>query len=394
MEPGLAERIAGDVADQPGALPLLQYSLTELFERRSSDRLSEADYLRSGGVVGALGRRADDIYQRLDHAGQEAARQVFLRLVTVDETAQDTRRRVARRELRGLPIETAAVDQVLDRYGEHRLLTFDRHPSTRAPTVEVAHEALLTHWDRLRGWIDERREDLLLHRRLAEAATEWEGSGKEPSYLLGGGRLEQFETLAATSDLALSGDERDLIETSRIADEEQRSKRRRRRQGILAGFGAAALVSLAAAGVAFTNQQRAADEADRATQEQARAEQEAARAEQEAARAEEETARADREAREATGRELAGESILALEEDPELAILLGLEAAEVTRSVGEPVLPEAMAPCSERFRPPGSSCESRAAADDWRSAPTASGWSPTAFDGPEAVVWDASAGRN
>ena len=263
LEPGLAERIAGDVADQPGALPLLQYSLTELFERRSSDRLSEADYLRSGGVVGALGRRADDIYQQLDHAGQEAARQVFLRLVTVDETAQDTRRRVARRELRGLPIETAAVDQVLDRYGEHRLLTFDRHPITRAPTVEVAHEALLTHWDRLRGWIDERREDLLLHRRLAEAATEWEGSGKEPSYLLGGGRLEQFETLAATSDLALSGDERDLIETSRIADDEQRTKRRRRRQGILAGFGAAALVSLAAAGVAFTNQQRAADEADR-----------------------------------------------------------------------------------------------------------------------------------
>ncbi len=288
LEPGLAERIAGDVADQPGALPLLQYSLTELFERRSSDRLSEADYLRSGGVVGALGRRADDIYQQLDHAGQEAARQVFLRLVTVDETAQDTRRRVARRELRGLPIETAAVDQVLDRYGEHRLLTFDRHPTTRAPTVEVAHEALLTHWDRLRGWIDERREDLLLHRRLAEAATEWEGSGKEPSYLLGGGRLEQFETLAASSDLALSGDERDLIETSRIADDEQRSKRRRRRQGILAGFGAAALISLAAAGVAFTNQQRAADEADRATQEQARAEQEAGRAEQEAARAEEE----------------------------------------------------------------------------------------------------------
>ena len=206
----------------------------------------------------------------------------------------------------------------------------------------MAHEALLTHWDRLRGWIDERREDLLLHRRLAEAATEWEGSGKEPSYLLGGGRLEQFETLAATSDLALSGDERDLIETSRIADDEQRTKRRRRRQGILAGFGAAALVSLAAAGVAFTNQQRAADEAERATQEQARAEQEAGRAEDEAARAEGETARADREAREATGRELAGESILALEEDPELAILVGLEAAEVTRAVGEPVLPEAM----------------------------------------------------
>jgi hypothetical protein len=69
------------------------------------------------------------------------------------------------------------------------------------------------------------REDLLLHCRLAEAATEWEGSGKEPSFVVGGGRLEQFETLAATTDLVLSGDERDLIETSRVADDEQRTKR-------------------------------------------------------------------------------------------------------------------------------------------------------------------------
>ena len=117
------------------------------------------------------------------------------------------------------------------------------------------------------------------------------------------GRWGGGPTTSTSSDLALSGDERDLIETSRIAADEQRTKRRRRRQGILAGFGVAALVSLAAAGVAFSNQQRAADEADRATQEQARAEQEAGRA--------------DREAREATSRELAGESILALEEDPE-----------------------------------------------------------------------------
>jgi class 3 adenylate cyclase/WD40 repeat protein len=391
LEPGLAERIAGDVADQPGALPLLQYSLTELFERRGSDRLSEADYLRSGGVVGALGRRADDIYQRLDHAGQEAARQVFLRLVTVDEAAQDTRRRVARRELRGLPIETAAVDQVLDRYGEHRLLTFDRHPTTRAPTVEVAHEALLTHWDRLRGWIDERREDLLLHRRLAEAATEWEGSGKEPSYLLGGGRLEQFETLAASSDLALSGDERDLIETSRIADDTQRNKRRRRRQGILAGFGVAALVSLAAAGVAFTNQQRASDEADRATQEQARAEQESARAEEEAARAEQEAARAEQEAREATGRELAGESVLALEEDPELAILLGLEAAEVTRSVGEPVLPEAIGAMQGAVQASRLELRLEGGAGNLAVSPQGEWIAADIADfGPDAVVWDAS----
>jgi serine/threonine protein kinase/DNA-binding SARP family transcriptional activator/WD40 repeat protein len=323
LESGLAAHIAGDVADQPGALPLLQYSLTELFEGRSSNRLSLDGYQALGGVVGALGRRAEMLHEQLDLAGQEAARQVFLRLVTVDETSQDTRRRVTRRELLTLPLVLTAVEQVLDRYGAHRLLTFDRHPVTRAPTVEVAHEALLSNWDRLRGWIDERREDLLVHRRLAAAVTEWEASDRGPSYLLGGGRLEQFESLAASTDLAIGGTEREFIATSRVAEDEQRTKRYRRRRAIFAALGVAALVSLGAAGVAYTNQQRAEDAAAEAEMQRISAEQ---AAEQERVAA----AEAEANAELARSRELAAAAINVLDDDPELSVLLAIQAAEVS----------------------------------------------------------------
>src|SRR5438309_10218432 len=85
-----------------------------------------------------------------------------------------------------------------------RLLSFDREPLTRTPTVEVAHEAILTQWDRLRMWIEERREDLLLHRRLAEAVEEWQDARRDPEYLPHEGRLAQFETWAGATDLALT----------------------------------------------------------------------------------------------------------------------------------------------------------------------------------------------
>ncbi|MBI1876819.1 MAG: protein kinase [Chloroflexi bacterium] len=108
LEPGLAEAISRDVGDEPGALPLLQYALTELFERSvgangHSPLLSKKAYQSIGGVLSALARRADELYAGLDSAGQEAARQLFLRLVTLGEGTEDTRRRVLRAELEAWP---------------------------------------------------------------------------------------------------------------------------------------------------------------------------------------------------------------------------------------------------------------------------------------------------
>ncbi len=258
--PGLVSQIVADVRDQPGALPLLQYALTELFAARTSDLLTLDAYLATGGVVGALGRRAEELYQRLDTRAQAACRQVFLRLVTVDPAAQDTRRRVRRRELRQLELHADALDEILTRYGEHRLLSFDREPLTRAPTVEVAHEALLTQWDRLRSWIEERREDLLLHRRLAEAVEEWQSAERDPQFLPREGRLVQFEGLASATDLALTGLEREFIDASRRQSEREllREQRANRRLRVLLAGAAILLVAAVAAGVVALLQRQSA----------------------------------------------------------------------------------------------------------------------------------------
>lgn len=138
-----------DVEEQPGALPLLQYALTELFERRRGDTLTLRGYRESGGVAGALTRRAEELVEGLTQDERSLVRQVFLRLMTLGEERQDTRRRVTLGELRSLGDERT-VDEVLELFGGARLLTFDRDTATGEGTAEVAHEALIQRWPRLR----------------------------------------------------------------------------------------------------------------------------------------------------------------------------------------------------------------------------------------------------
>ena len=319
-EPGLVAEMIADVAHQPGALPLLQYALTELFERRNEDRLTLTAYQELGGITGALSARAERIFEATDQQGRRATKQTFLRLVTLGEGRQDTRRRVTRSELDALDVEREAIDIVVDTFGRHRLLTFDREPSTREPTVEIAHEALLSAWGRLRTWIDDAREDLRQERSLARAAAEWRGSDGDKSFLSRGARLEQLETWAATTDLAIGRSERAYLKASvdqrdQERDEEERRRERevrierrstRRLRGLVAIFAAAALIAGSLTVVA-TNQ----------------------------------SDRAEREARIAKARELAAAAVANLEGDPELSVLLASEAVQTTRSFDGTVLPEA-----------------------------------------------------
>ncbi|MGH2818817.1 MAG: BTAD domain-containing putative transcriptional regulator [Actinomycetota bacterium] len=319
-EPGLVAEMIADVAHQPGALPLLQYALTELFERRDEERLTLAAYQKIGGVAGALSARADRIYEGIDADGRRATKQVLLRLVTLGEGREDTRRRVARSELDALGVEVEAIEEVVETFGRHRFLTFDRESSTREPTVEIAHEALLNAWARLRAWIDDAREDLRQNRGLARAATEWRAADADPSFLIRGTRLDQLETWAATTDLAIGRSERAYLKASvdqrdrERAEEDRRRKREiqierrsaRRLRGLVAVFAAAAVIAGSLTVVA-TNQSR----------------------------------RAERQARIATARELAASAVANLEVDPELSVLLASEAVETTRSADGAVLREA-----------------------------------------------------
>ncbi len=214
LEPGLVDAVVNDIGSQPGTLPLLQYALTELYNQREGNLLTLKAYRDSGGVMGALSRRAEQLYNDLDPAGQRVARQLFLRLVTLGEGTEDTRRRVRQDELMSLVGNEQTIQTVIDQFVKYRLLTFDRDPITRGPTVEVAHEALIRNWATLRGWIDASRDDLRIQRLLITASDEWQRAGFDTSYLASGTRLTQFEEWAARGDLSLSQQERNYLEAS------------------------------------------------------------------------------------------------------------------------------------------------------------------------------------
>jgi WD40 repeat protein/transcriptional regulator with XRE-family HTH domain len=285
LEPGLASTIIQDVGDQPGMLPLLQYALTELFELgsvsgwREGRTLTLAAYQKSDGVTGALARRAEELYASLDQAAQEAARQLFRRLVTLGEGTEDTRRRVLRAELETLEVvqtsspETSRVlDTVIDQCGRYRLLTFDHDPLTRGPTVEVAHEALLREWSRLRRWLENSRADVRMQRLLAAATAEWDRAERESSYLLRGTRLVQFEDWETESIVALTQDEHAYLKASQTDRQAQQARERRARNvlRVLQGFvGVAAVVALVLALFAFDARSTAQQERDNAQREAA-----------------------------------------------------------------------------------------------------------------------------
>lgn len=295
LEPGLVAAISHDVGDEPGALPLLQYALTELFERstsnveRSVPLLTKQAYQAIGGVLGALARRADELYEGLNAEGQEAARQLFLRLVTLGEGTEDTRRRVLRAEVEVLTADhqpqtaeksdnepvavggqpSVVIGQVIELFGRHRLLTFDRDPVTRGPTVEVAHEALIREWDRLRQWLNESREDIRQERVVARAAEEWDRHGRDASFLFRGARLEQIEKWQETTTLMRTPLQQEFIAQSlqQRAQEHQTETARKEREvslerrsrnflrGLVAVFALAAIISAGLGLYAFQQRQ-------------------------------------------------------------------------------------------------------------------------------------------
>jgi WD40 repeat protein/DNA-binding SARP family transcriptional activator/energy-coupling factor transporter ATP-binding protein EcfA2 len=305
LEPDLVAEMVHDVAAHPAALPLLQYALTDLFERSTGDSVTLGEFHAGGGILGALSRRAEDLYRVMDDAEREAVRQLFLRLVTIADGSQHVRRRVSRSELAELPIDQDSLAHVIDRLGDHRLLIFDREPESLDATVEIPHEALLREWPRLRGWIEESRGELVSHQRLAVSTAEWVAADRDDSYTVRGARLLEYEMLAESS-VSLTGTELDYVRAGRAtADAEVRARSRRRR--ILLGvLGVATALSLLLAGFAFDQR-----------------------------------GQAEEQARSATARELAAAAVASLDADPERSILLALEAIDTTRTVDGTVLREA-----------------------------------------------------
>jgi basic membrane lipoprotein Med (substrate-binding protein (PBP1-ABC) superfamily)/DNA-binding SARP family transcriptional activator/class 3 adenylate cyclase len=242
VEPGLLAEMTADTVHQPGALPLLQYALTELFEQRAGGALTLESYRGLGGIRGALSRRADEVFGHLDADSRGVVVQLFLRLVRIQDRGAPIRRRLPISDLTALDLDPVILSNVLDSFGRSRLLSFDRDATTGNATVEVAHDALLTEWERLAGWIEDHRDDLQRHEALASAAQAWETAGRDPDFLLTGSRLTDHEEWSRATDMRLTANERAFLdagldrrrrqeteEAERLHQQRQLERRARRR---------------------------------------------------------------------------------------------------------------------------------------------------------------------
>jgi WD40 repeat protein len=249
VEPELAEALVDDVEGEPGALPLLSTVLLELWQEREDNVLALAGYRASGGVHGAVARLAEGTYARIPDGSRQLVRAIMLRLVGEDEGDAPVRRRAPLGELDLERNEDVA--DVLATLADSRLITVSEG------SVEVAHEALLSEWPRLREWIDEDTEGRRLRRHITQAATEWAAAGRDQGELYRGARLAAALDWSADHAFELNELERAFVTESREASQtETRRVRRvnRRLRGLLVGV--AVLLAAAVAGGIFAAVQR------------------------------------------------------------------------------------------------------------------------------------------
>jgi WD40 repeat protein len=243
IEDGLAETICADAAGEPGALPLVSTAMLETWVRRSDSTLTLAGYADAGGVRGAVARLADGVYEATNDEGRAAIRRIFLRLADPEGATDDVRRRAGRNEVATTGAEQELLAQLVDR----RLVT------ATADTVEVAHEALLREWPRLRGWLAEDRDGRRLHRQLADAAAAWDAEGRDEAGLYRGARLQAARDWAATHPGDANALEAQFLAASEAASEQTlRATRRttRRLRSLAIGLAALLAAAIVAAGLA------------------------------------------------------------------------------------------------------------------------------------------------
>jgi WD40 repeat protein/DNA-binding SARP family transcriptional activator len=315
VDHALVSELIAAVIDEPAALPSLQYTLYELADRSPDGSLTLAAYRDLGGVDAAIATRAEQLYCSLDDADRDAIRRVFERLVVVNAEGVPTRRRAPLSELAAL-VAGQSIGDTVEAWVQARLLSSDRHPATREPTIEVAHEALLREWPRLRAWIEEDRDAIVATGQLRDAAATWEQLDRDPGALYRGTRLElALERSGSRADtlpprerefLDASREERDREQRRELGRIERQARANRRLRIQLVALAAALVVALAVGFVAVDQRQRA-----------------------------------ERQGQVATARELAAAATANLDADPERSMLLALEAVGMSRSDDGSVLPEA-----------------------------------------------------
>ncbi|SDN01165.1 nSTAND1 domain-containing NTPase [Allokutzneria albata] len=251
VETALLATLVAEAANEQGGLPLVSHALLETWRRRRGRVLTLSGYEAAGGIRDAVVRTAEAVYARLSEDEAVTARALFLRLVDASEGI--LRRRVASAELdRENPLNAG----VLDAFAAARLLTVDEG------AVEIAHEALISSWPRLTGWIAEDREGHRVHQRLAVAAADWNELGRDPSALYRGTRLAVAREWAAGDKVVLSSSEKDFLDASNTTEQAElglQARRTRQLRQLVAGLAIALVVAVVAGLIVLKQRQDAID---------------------------------------------------------------------------------------------------------------------------------------
>ncbi|MFJ7212969.1 NACHT and WD repeat domain-containing protein [Amycolatopsis sp. NPDC098790] len=219
VESALLATLVAQAGNRAGMLPLLSHALFETWRRRRGFVLGLAGFEAAGGIDGALAQTAEAVFAELAPAQQDVARRLFLRLTAFGDGTQDTKRRVSRDELDPADADLAVV---LDALAAARLLVLDRD------SVEIAHEALIRCWPRLRDWLSEDRDGRRVHRQLTDATGIWESVDRDPGALYRGTRLAVARDWAAGDESVLTARERAFLAAGVAAETAERLAARRR----------------------------------------------------------------------------------------------------------------------------------------------------------------------
>jgi hypothetical protein len=227
FEEGLAERILNDAGVEPSTLPLLEFALTELWGHQTERTLTHSRYEQIGQLSGAIAQQAEKVIRSLTPPQQEVARHILTRLVRLaDEGGEHTRQRIPLAALYSEELlNKDAGRKVLSLLTEARLVTVPVANDHRQQMVEIAHEALVRRWPRLRQWLEEDREILVWRQRLGFIIQEWQQTGRDDGFLLRGSLLDEARLWLSRRSNDLTPVEKEFINASLSLQHRERANR-------------------------------------------------------------------------------------------------------------------------------------------------------------------------
>ena len=241
FEADLSHTILDDVASEPGAMPLLQHGLRELWENRHGRWLRTSEYRRIGGIRQTIARKAEHNYSSFSQQEQTLMKHLMLRLIRLDNDAEiheqprDTRQRALQAELTPSGYVEADLQSLVGHLANKSLIITRREPVKGRDGIAIAHEALITYWDRLQDWLNTDRGDLLQRQKLSDTVRSWQANGQDGGFLYRGQLLTEALQLAKQKPAMLNATEHDFL---------HRSQRRKWMRWLLTGIAACLAIVL------------------------------------------------------------------------------------------------------------------------------------------------------